>query len=155
MTFRGAIEGLSPERRVENHLVGCSMRRGAAPPSSQLGFSGAPGAPGPSMGRSSSSTPCPERVEKFHLAVVMRTLPAALGRVNSGSAVVRSARTDATVCHDLRRGTRLDISVEIPTSIRMPGCNTSKPVYLARGILFDSKIKQLRESRVLAMTAGW
>src|SRR5687767_7404385 len=46
----------------------------AAPPSSQVGSSGARVAPGPSAGHSPSSTPCRIfdlnlRVEKFHLAV--------------------------------------------------------------------------------------
>jgi hypothetical protein len=66
------------------------MRRGAAPPSSQLGLSGAPGAPGPSIGRSSSSTPCRGRVEKSPRGE-RRTLQVPLQRVKSAPPVVRSA----------------------------------------------------------------
>ena len=90
---------------------------------------------------------------KFHLAVVKRTLQAALRRVNSDDSVVRSARAQATVCHNLRRGMWLHISIDAPATRHSPACNTSKPVYLPRGILFDSKIKQLRERRGVAAAA--
>ena len=104
------IEGLSPKRRAENPDE-CSMRRGAALPSSQLGLTGALGAPSPSIGRSSSSTPCrlgreacaPCRHRIIRSIVEVRSLgvPAHAQRFATFGDVVRGCTYASSVCIEI------------------------------------------------------
>jgi hypothetical protein len=100
---------------------------------------------------------CARRAGSFHWTFVIEhslsigssreassTLQSLLCGVNSGCPVVRTARTRAMIRHDPERGTRLYISILNLDQNWLPGDDRSNAVYPRRGILFDSKIKQLR-----------
>ena len=78
------------------------------------------------------------------------TLTADDDAVNRGKPVVRTARTCAIFRHACRRGMRLYISIRIGVREELSRDNRSNAVYLRRGLLFDSKIKQLRNMDALA-----
>jgi hypothetical protein len=82
-----------------------------------------------------------------------QTLTAELRGVNSGSPVVRTARTSATFCHGHDSGMQLYISIVALARIWLLDRDRSNAVYRPRGLLFDSKIKQLRGNFTRATAA--
>jgi len=96
----------------------------AAPPSSQSGEAGAPGAPSPSIGRSSSSTPCRSGRE------ASCTLTGEHHAVNRGSRVFRSARARAAPGHRRGRGMWSYISIRSAPRTGISRGDTSNAVYL-------------------------
>jgi len=82
------------------------------------------------------------------------TLTAENGAVNRGKPVVRTARTCAIFHHACPRWIRLYISIRIGAHTELSQGNRSNAVYLSRGLLFDSKIKQLRNMGTRAAAAG-
>jgi hypothetical protein len=99
---------------------------------------------------------CARRSGSFHWTFIIEhslsnrgreascTLTARHRAVNSTRAVFRSARTCAMTCPARRHDMQLYISVCSCPRQAFSRSNTSNAVYLRRGLLFDSKIKQLR-----------
>jgi hypothetical protein len=73
---------------------------------------------GPSLGRSTSSTPCLQWVEKFHLAAAMRTLTTPLAGINRVGALVRSAGTEKALDRPESSEVRLYISIRVEIKLR-------------------------------------